>query len=311
MDMSTVRITASQVLVMFLLMAVGFVAIKVKMLDDNSCSRLNKLLLNVVTPAILLRSFNREFSTDLLVQLGYCTLLFVIGMGVALACAFIFVRGKDERSRTERYSISFPNCGFMGIPLIAAVLGSDSVIFASCGIAMFQLGCWTYGRATLAGGLGSPKEALRKIFLNPGVIGTALGVLLFVSPWKLGGPIEQTVSYVADLNTPVAMMIVGTFVAKANIKEALRGISVWRVSLFRLLIVPALMLPIYMLIPAPHDPAIAAFIMTCCPVGAIASMLPNMLGMREGEKHGSAFVSVSTLLSAVTIPVMMFVYQLI
>lgn len=311
MDLSTVQITASQVLVMFLLMAVGFVAIKIKLLSPETCGQVNKLLLNVVSPAILLRSFNRAFSANLLVQLGYCTLLFALGLGIAVACAYIFVRGRDEKSRTERYSICFPNCGFMGIPLIQAVLGDEAVIFASCGVAMFQLGCWTYGRATLAGGLGSPREAIRKIFLNPGVLGVAAGVLLFVSPWTLGGPVEATVGFIADLNTPLAMMIVGTFVARVNIKEALRGISVWRASLFRLLIIPALCLPLYMLIPAPYEPAIAAFIMTCCPVGAMASMLPNMLGMREGEKHGSAFVSVSTLLSALTIPAMMFIYQLI
>lgn len=311
MDLETVRITAEQVIVMFLLMAVGFAAIKVKILTAEGCAQLNRLLLNVVTPAILLRSFNREFDGELLGQLGFCLLLFVLGMGIALICAFVFVRGKDERSRTERYAICFSNCGFMGIPLIQAVLGADAVIFASCGIAAFQLGCWTYGRAMLAGGLGAPKEALKKILLNPGVIGTAAGVVLFLVPWKLGGPVEATVSYVADLNTPLAMMIVGTFVARANIGESLRGISVWRVSLLRLLIVPLLSLPLYLVIPAPYEPAIAAFIMTACPVGAIASMLPNMLGMRDGERYGSAFVSVSTLLSAASIPAMMFVYQLI
>ena len=301
----TVQVTATQVVVMFLLMAVGFTAVKVKLLTEQGSAQLNKILLYIVTPAVMLNSFNRDFEWSTFRELGLCLLLYNIGTAIAIACAYIFVRGKGELSRAERFATIFPNCGFMGIPLIQAALGNEAVIFASCGVMSFQLQSWTFGQLMLSGGGGSPKQIAKKAILNPGVIGSLMGMLLFCLPVTLPGPIASTVGHLANLNTPVAMVIVGSFVARADIKAALKGFGVWKVTALRLAIIPAIAIPFYMLIKAPYQPAMAAFIMTCCPVGALVCTFCNMVGLHEGEKHGSALVSVSTLLSVATIPLMM------
>ena len=306
----TVQITANQVVVMFLLMAVGFVAVKTKLLSEQGCAQLNKILLYIVTPAVMLNSFNRDFEWETFGELGLCLLLYNIGSAIAVACAYICVRGKGENARAERFATTFPNCGFMGIPLIQAALGSEAVIFASCGVMSFQIQSWTFGQLMLTGGGGSPKQIAKKAILNPGVIGSLMGITIFCMPFTLPGPIGSTVGHLANLNTPLAMVIVGSFVARADIKAALKGFGVWKVTALRLAIIPALSLPFYLLIRAPYQPAMAAFIMTCCPVGALVCTFCNMVGLHEGEKHGSALVSVSTLLSIASIPLMMLITPL-
>ncbi len=301
----TAQVTATQVLVMFLLMSVGFIAVKTKMLTSEGSAQMNKLLLNFVTPAVLLNSFNREFEWELLRALGMGTLLFTLGMAIALGCAFALIRGKSERRRVERFAVVFSNCGFMGIPLIQAVLGDNAVVFASCGVMAFNIGAWTFGRLILAGGGGSWRETARKAVLNPGVIGSLLGILLFCLPVTLPRPLASAVGHVANLNTPLAMIVIGGFVARADIKSALASPGVWKVAALRLLVVPALTVPFYLLLKAPHDAATASYIMTCAPSAALVSMFSNLLGLREGEQYGPAIVSVTTLLSIVTIPLMM------
>lgn len=308
-ELQTALITGGQVIVMFLLMAVGFTMTRMKMLTPDGSTQLNKLLLNVVTPAVLLNSFNRDFEWGLFGSLGICMLLCAASIGIAVAVAFIFVHGRDELRRTERFAVCFSNCGFFGIPLVAAVLGQDAVIYASCGITAFNLGCWTFGRIMLTGGGGSAGAAIKKVLLNPGVIGVVLGLALFFSPIKLPSPIAGAVGHLANLNTPVAMIVVGSFMARADLKAALRSFGVWKVCFLRLVVIPALTLPLCLLFKSSEAAATASFIINCCPVAAVASMFPNLFGMVEGEKYGSALVSVSTLLSAATIPLLMLAWS--
>jgi len=130
--MQAALIAGEQVLVMLMLMAVGFVMYRMKLLSDETCAQLNKLLIVTVTFAVLVSSYNRAFDPVLLRNIGIGLLFATIGHIVGTVLAFIFVHGKGERARGERFACFVSNCGFMGIPLISAFVGPEGVIYASC-----------------------------------------------------------------------------------------------------------------------------------------------------------------------------------
>lgn len=298
-------VAGEQVAVMFLLMAVGFLLHRTKVLSDATAAQLNRLLLLAVTPMVLVSSFNRAFDAPLFKDLGLCFVMCAVWTALSVALAYLLVRGKQEQAKIERFSMCFSNCGFMGIPLIEAALGSEAVVFAAVGVAVFNLSVWTFGRIILVGGEGA-KKTLRNLVLNPGILAVTAGFLIFVSPWTLPAPLGKAADYIGRMNTPLAMIVIGTFLSKMKLKDTFKNLRTYRVMSVRNLLVPALMIPLYMLIELPKDVALASYLLAACPVAAISAMFPAMFNMDTDAASG--YVSASTLASIATIPLMVYVF---
>ena len=298
--MELAEIIAKQACVMYLLMFVGAVAFRKKILSGDTVSQMSDLLAIVVTPAVIIQAFQVKFETSLarglLVAAGLSALAHFIGIAVS----YIAVRkgGKSRAYLIERLAVIFSNCGFVGIPLVSAVFGNAGVFYCSAYIATYNILFWTYGIATLEGSL-SPK-GLAKVLLSPQLIGIAAGLAFFFCSVRLPSILLSATAQIANLNTPLAMVVIGTYVARTNILRALSDLRVYFVSALRLILVPALFLiPLRML---KIDPVISGSIMitAACPVGAMTLVLANQYD--ADPLHASRLISLSTLASIVTIP---------
>jgi len=308
--MQAALIAGEQVLVMLMLMAVGFVMYRMKLLSDETCAQLNKLLIVTVTFAVLVSSYNRAFDPVLLRNIGIGLLFATIGHIVGTVLAFIFVHGKGERARGERFACFVSNCGFMGIPLISAFVGPEGVIYASCGVLMLNVYQWTVGRFILEGRF-STDGILKRIFLNPGTMGCIVGLTLFCLPVTLPRPIATTLDYVASLNTPLAMIVIGTSVARTRIAGHLRDRRTYLICFIRLILVPLCCLPIFLLLGADETVSVSEFLVVACPCAATSSLIPANFGLKEASERGAGLVAISTVLSVLTIPLMVLVRSLV
>ncbi len=304
--MEMAAIAGNQVLIMFLLIGVGIVAAKAKLISEKGSNDINKVLIMLVSPSIIIFSYYRPFDRELFGSLLYSFLLAIISHFIAIGLALLFLRGSTERNKIERFAVIFSNSGFMGIPLIAAVIGPDGVVFASTYMVIFTLMQWSVGVIILQGKTDI-KTLAKKLLLNPGVISVTIGLALFFLPVKLPTPLSSALEYMASLNTPLAMLVVGTFVARTNPLKALKSSKVYIVTALRLIAVPLLMLPIYLLFrDLPFDLLLANYIASACPVAVLAVMFPAMYKM-DG-KYASNFVTISTLLSVATIPLLVMLF---
>lgn len=307
--MQAALVAGEQVLVMLLLMALGFGLYKLKILRDDACAQLNRFLLTVVVFAVMLSSYNREFDAELMRNIGVGLLFSASGYVIGAAIAYLVLRGRDEVSRAERFAAIVPNCGFMGIPLVSAFIGPEGVIYASSGIIVINIFQWTFGRVMLTGKF-ERQGALKKMLLNPGTLGCAAGLLLFCLPVTLPSPLATTVDYVASLNTPLAMIVIGTSVARSNVLPLLRSPRAYIVCAVKLLAIPLCALPLFMLVGAGETVAMSSFLVVACPCAAVSSLFPALLGMHEAEKRGAGLVTMSTVLSVLTIPLVVFIKEL-
>ena len=172
--MSELVVIVKQIVIMFLLMMVGFVIYRKKMVDDHTTKQLTDFVLYLVNPALSLVSFQQSFSYAKLYGflMVFIVSLFMIFLGIFAGKLII---GKDFS--LEQYACGFSNAGFIGIPLVQSLLGVEYVFYISAFLIAFNLISWTYGLYLIS---GKADFSAKKILTNPVIIAAILGMLIFV-----------------------------------------------------------------------------------------------------------------------------------
>lgn len=290
----------TQVLILLAMTAIGFVLYKTKLVGDGGVTGMTNTLLWAVTPCLMIETFSRSFDKTLALALGMFALAAAVGIALAALVSTLLLRrsgGKD--APVMIFGSTFSNCGFMGLPLAQALFGAQGVMFASLFVAVFNLSQWTYGYALLSG----KGASLKRLLLNPGVLGLVMGLPLFFFSVTLPEAISRTVSSVAAINTPLAMIVIGCHLARTDLIKALLDKRVYAVSGVRLLLVPALVLLLAWVIPMPMD-AVSREVLCIelsAPCAATTVLISAQCG-RDAELAGRC-VAISTLLSVLTLPV--------
>ena len=297
--MGEVLTVARQVAVLFALMGVGAACRKARLLDDVAVKGFVDVLILVVTPCLIVTCFDRPFDPSMLLGLG-------VAFGVALAAHFatmllarLAVRHPAEDTRCVlKVAAVFSNAGFMGIPLEQAILGDEGVFYGIVYVVVFNLLMWSWGLAVMKG-----RASLnRMVFVNPGTVGIVMGLTVFLLPWRLPDVVREPVSMLAALNTPVAMLVIGYYLAGARLGKVLRTPAAHVAALLRLVVVPLLVLAALYPLRGALDRTmmLAAVIPAAAPVGAMVTMFASKY--RRDVDMSVGMVSGTTLLSIVTMP---------
>lgn len=300
-------IVGQQVLLIFIYIIIGIASEKTGLLSQQDGTVLSRVALMLVTPAVIINSFQRPLDTSLLANLGVVFVLAFVTHMVSAGIAVLFIRKRpDSRYRVERFGVAFANSGYMAIPLVEAVLGDVGVYYISAFIGVFNLFLWTVGQRLLD---KNNKINLRKALLNPGVIGLGIGLLLHFIQLKLPFVLGQAVSSIAALNTPLSMMTAGIFLTNVNLKSTLTNARLYFSSFLKLIVVPLVMIAILWvsrigtLFQGGNDIAMAILLACACPTAAATVQFAAQHSMEDGE-YGAELVAMTTLFSVITLPLM-------
>lgn len=288
-----------QVLVLFILIAVGFVCGKKGVITEHASKVMTDIVLYVVTPCVMVSAFQRDFSMEILGKIGIAALTAgaIIGASIIL-CRLVF-RSKDvSRKKVLQFAVIFSNCGFMSLPLQKQLLGDDGWFFGSIFVAMFNIIVWTYGLVDMSG--DKKQLSIKKIALNPGIIGAVAAIILFVLPFQLPPIIAQPITHLSALNTPVPMLIIGYYLSKANFRKAFTDGGAYLASLFRLIIIPFAAAFTMLALHLDKTMVIAFTIASAAPTAATTTMFAAKFN-RDVELSVSV-VTLTTVLSLVTMP---------
>jgi len=293
-----ILIVSSYVLILFILIGVGFITNKLKFLSKTTVRDMTNFVLYFVTPCVLINSYQREFDKTMLAGLGITLIAAFSSFALNILIAHLLIHDKDKiREKTLIFGSVFPNCGYMSLPLQGALLGQEGIFYGATYIAVFQIMVWTYGVLEMS--RDAKNISLKKIIVNPGVIGTAIGLVLFLFSIKLPFVISEPISYLAALNTPIPMVIVGYHLANANLK--IKGFNSYLSIFLRLVLSPALMLLGFSLFKISGAVAVACVIAASAPTAANTTMFSEKFG--GDTNHSATMVSLTTLLSIITMSV--------
>lgn len=261
-------IAAKQVLILYIMIAVGFVCDKTGLFTEKTARGTNSLLFFITTPAIIIQSFVKtEFSKEnalkLLVAFGGAVAVHIIGIAIS---SFLFKKEEDDKRAVYRFACVYGNVGYMALPLAEKLLGAQGVFFCSVGVIAFNIFCFTHGSFVM-----TKKDAskggfkLRKLILNPGVISVLIGLPLFLFSVRLPEIIETPLNAIAAVNTPLAMLVFGTYLANSDFKNIFKDKNIFLTGLVKLVLMPLIILLCYRLLGFSGTFLVAAMITACAP----------------------------------------------
>lgn len=287
-----------QVVILFLLIGVGVLCAKIGLLDEKAAKAMTNLALYVATPALIIKSCITEFNVALL--WGFLTVVAAAAVNhvLLITVARLAFRGDDEnRRRVLRCAMVFSNAGYMAMPLQRALLGDTGVFYCAAYVIVFNIFLWTYGLMETS---GQRKLSVKQILLNPGVIGVAVGLVLFLLPIPVPALLTDAVGHLANLNTPLPMLIIGYYLAQTDLLKALRDAAGWLCMALRLVGMPLVALAGLLLCGVRGEVLTACMICISTPAATGTTMFAARYGRDTGLSVN--LVSVSTLLSVLTIP---------
>lgn len=295
---ATMPVMLTQVLAMFAMMLIGAALRRGGLVDEAGTAQLSRVALYVATPAVILQSLAGPFDAGRLAAGIACAAL---SFGFTALSAAVGRLAFRDRCREAQLGIMVSNMGFMGIPLVQSVLGADSVFYISACIAAQVPLMWTYGVRLVS---SDPADvSARAIATNPSVVAVAVGVVLFLCSIDLAGVFQVTAADLGNLNTGLAMLVMGAYLAQADLRALARDPVLYLASALRLLVVPAVMLAVLAVLPLPVEVKLVVVIASSAPCGTVSAMFPQMFG--GDYRLGAGLVSVSTLLSLAVMPLML------
>lgn len=297
--LSSFLTVGEQVLILFVLIALGFICGKTKIINESGSKVIADVVLYFVTPCVIINAFQREFDVSMLIKLIVSALCSAAILFVSVVIAQLLFKKQDvHKACIYKFATVFSNCGYMSLPLQQALLGDEGVFYGASFIAMFNIFVWSYGIITMKG--KGEKGSGLKILVNPGIIGTLIGVVLFLCSVTLPNIIAQPISYMAGLNSPVPMLIIGYYLSKADLKKAFTDKWAYVSMGLRLIILPIASLFVLLLCKINGPLLVSLVISVSSPVAAITTMMSAKYS--HDTELSVSLVSATTLLSLGTMP---------
>lgn len=240
----------NMVITMFLVLIVGFILGKTKIIDEVSSKGLSKLIIMVAQPALIIGSItSKKYSVEnlklALIGVGLSLLLHcVMALMARLLCAKI--KNFDERKITE-FAIVFGNTGFLGIPLFSVLFPENGGFVSSFFIVGFNVLLWIIGLGIIARGREDIKLTPKKIFINKGTVASLIGFIIFLIPaipafssFELPIFISTAINYISGLCTPITMLLAGALIARKSLKSIFSTAKIYYLLALRLVCIPIL-----------------------------------------------------------------------
>ena len=286
-------------MVLFILITVGFIGCKKSKKKEKASKVMTDIVLYIVTPCVMVSAFLREFSTDTLIKVLIAALTALVILIASILLARLVFRTKEiARRKVLQFAVIFSNCGFMSLPLQKELLGEDGWFFGSIFVAVFNIVVWTYGLFDMSG--DKKQLSVKRLALNPGIIGAVAAILLFVFSVQLPPIILQPVTHLANLNTPVPMLIIGFYLSQADFKKAFSDKGAYLAGAFRLIVIPLAAAFAMVLLKLDRTMIIAFAIACSAPTAATTTMFSAKFD-RDVDLSVSVVAS-TTILSLLTMP---------
>ena len=298
-------------LLLFIMIIPGFILKKTKLADDRLPLGFTNTILYITQPAMIVVGFFRPRDIEILKNAAIVFVATFVIHTLFLFAVKLFYRGADaEKRKVYRFGTVFANAGYMGIPLISMVFGNEAAIYASVYIVGFNFFCWSFGALIYS----EDKSFIspRKMLVNAATIPTAVGILFFVTdaysliPSVAAAFTFEALTMLKDTVAPMSMMIIGMRLADLDLKGAFKDKYLYMGLVLRLIVFPAGVFELLFLanLCGLYSEIGFAVILICAstPVASATCRFAEKFG--SDSVTASKFVSISTILSIFTMPVM-------
>lgn len=296
--MEIMEILAKQIGIMFILMMLGVILFRTEKLTKSGSKELGNILIYVIMPCVVVNAYMTEFSIKRLRGLG---IMFMLSF-FALLLMMMISRMIFQKHPIENFGTAFSNAGFMGIPLVQAVLGTEAVFYLSVFVALQNLLQWTYGVYIIT----EDRRLIgaKKILTNPVLLSMLAGFAFFLFPVELPGVVKSSISFVVGMNAPIAMISLGTYLAQIGIRELFTDKTAYASTVVRMIVTPLVIMAALLPVPnAYRTIKLVIMIVSSAPVGINLAIFAQIHDKNYIQAVKS--ICLSTLSSIVTMPIIL------
>lgn len=304
--MSSFIVTLMAVAVMLGYAVPGFLLVKTKHIHKDSIKSFAKVLMYVCSPCLTVYTIiNTPFSMDIVID---ATIVLVVSLlvQVFMILFFKFVFRKKYHEIKYRVCIiatAMGNCGFMGVPLLEAVMPEhpEAVLMStSFCLGMTMMG-WTLSSYIISN--DKSYMSLKKAFLNPATISLLIAAPIFIWEIQIPTQLNNMVTLLGKMSAPMCMMIMGMRLATMDLKSMFTDISLYGIIAIKQIGMPLLVYGIMLLLPVDTYLVKTMFVLAAAPIASMVQNYAEMIG--QGQKKAANLVLVGTIMSIVTLPFMM------
>ncbi len=306
--------TLNQMAFLLLLISIGFLLCRFNVIPNNASTLLSKLENNIFIPALVLSTFMGNFTVKKLStawQFVLCGLI-VILITIPIAIFFARVSSKDSYIRKiYTYGLSFSNFGFMGNAVVKALFPDvfmEYLIF----VLPFWFFIYIWGVPSLLISSGDGKKTFKeklKNLVNPMFISMFVGMAIGLLDLKIPSFINSAVDTLGDCMSPIAMLLTGITIAQIDLAKTFKNLSVYLVSVIRLVAIPLAAVAVLAFLPLSYELALCAVCSLAMPLGLNTIVVPSAYGKDTSIAAGMALIS--HLLSCLTIPLVFMIFNLV
>ncbi|MMZ49762.1 Membrane transport protein [compost metagenome] len=300
----------NKILQLFLIMLLGYLLVKVKIVKAEESVVLSKLSLYLVMPCVIINVFQVDFNKD--IQQGLLLAFLAAIIIHILLIGFGYVSGRlfnfDE---TDIASIIYSNAGNLIIPIVASVLGSEWVIYSSAFVSVQLIFLWTHCKLMFS---KEKKLNIRNIVLNVNMIAIILGITFMVAGIKIPVVINETIGSIGNMIGPIGMLITGMVVAGMNLKRIFSIKKVYKIAFLRMIFCPAIILVLIKLTNANSlvnngaEILLITFLATATPTASAVTQFAQIYN--KNAEYAGAINIMTTILCIITMPIFVFFYYL-
>ncbi len=305
--MENAEIILNQTLIMLILIIVGIICKKTKIITDDGNKELSKLVLTVVNPIVILMAYQTDYKPQLVKNLLIAFGLSILSYIILIVAAYLLIPQKDGReTQIERFSAIYSNCGFMGIPLVNALFGSEGIFYLTAFLTVFNLVVWTHGIILISGERNI--KNIVKVFYSPVIISIVLGIIMFFAQIRLSDIITDSLNFISNLNTPLAMIVSGVTIADTKIIKLLKKPGIYYVSFLKLILLPLILIAVFSLFNVNEQVRITVLVAASAPAAAMCTL--QCIRYEKNSLYASEIFAASTILSVVTLPIIVHIDNL-
>lgn len=294
----------STVACLFLLLATGYAARKLGIINDSFSKGLSTLIVKIGQPALIINSLVRtKYSTEglregmIITVIGFALHAFM-ALYAYLACRPI--RDPDERKLSE-FALVFTNCGFIGFPILEAMMGEKGLFWGAFFLISLHTLLWTWGIMILAREREDIRPRLKNIILNFGTLPVAIGLGLYLARVPIPDFCLSFTGYLGSLCTPISMLITGALLATLPLKKLFCSCQLYLVVAQKLFVLPLLVCVIMTLCGIPDDYTLFATVIAGLPTAAMVTVFGELYNIKPA--YGALTIGMTSLFSVLSLPV--------
>ena len=304
-------------LCLFLLILVGFVARKAKIIDADLTKGLSTVVVKVAQPFLIIYSITKLDFSALNLKNGLLVLGFgILSHALTIALAFIlFSRIKDiDEKKIYQFAFTFCNCAFIGFPILNSLFGEIGLFYGAFYVISYNLGVWSFGVWLMSKGKAESGVTVRKIFINAGTVPCFIGLALYIVQIPLPDFLMTAMDTMGSLCTPLSLIVTGSLVAALPLREFFLNPKFYGFLAVKLVALPLLLLVILRFtgisaLIADIDLAVFLTVMVALPPAAFTTLLATLYDVKPS--YSAQLISLGTILSPFTILLVMKVVEFI